>query len=110
MSNPSVFAQFVTATTGRNMTKAASVAVACGVVMMVLLTVDPAYAAMHDYINVLLWTCLAFFVFEWVVRLRHAAHIGRREAYIFSLRGIVDAASALAVPIALAIGAPPKSA
>jgi voltage-gated potassium channel len=110
MSNPSVFAQFVTATTGRNMTKAASVAVTCGVVMMVLLTVDPAYAAMHDYINVLLWTCLAFFVFEWVVRLRHAAHIGRREAYIFSLRGIVDAASALAVPVALAVGAPPKSA
>src|ERR1700722_10578393 len=109
MSIPSLFDKLWPATAGRNMTKAASVAVTCGVVMMVLLTVDPAYAAMHDYIKVLLWVCLEFFVFEWVVRLRHAAHIGRREAYIFSLRGIVDAASALAVPVALAVGAPPKS-
>ena len=44
-SDVSTFQQFVTATaTGRNMTKAAYVAVTCGVVAMVLLTVDPAYA------------------------------------------------------------------
>jgi voltage-gated potassium channel len=97
-------AQFVTATASRNMTKVARAAATTGVVMMVLLTVDPAYAALHFYIDALLWLCLAFFVFEWVVRLRHAAATGRREAYIFSFRGIVDAASALAVPIALAVG------
>jgi voltage-gated potassium channel len=40
-----VLAQFMTATAGRNMTKAAYVAVATGIAMMILLTVDPAYQA-----------------------------------------------------------------
>src|ERR1700730_2015987 len=93
--------QFVTATTGRNMTKAAYVAVTCGVAMMVLLTVEPAYTALHSFVDALLWACLAYFVFEWVIRLRHAARTGRRSAYLFSFRGIVDAASALAVPVAM---------
>lgn len=110
-SDVSTFQQFATATaTGRNMTKAAYVAVTCGVVSIVLLTVDPAYAALHHVIDVLLWACLAYFVFEWVVRLRHAFRIDRRWAYTSSLRGMVDAASALAVPMALAAGVTPKSA
>ena len=102
--------QFVTATAGRNMTKAAYVAVTCGVAMMVLLTVEPAYTALHSFVDASLWACLAYFVFEWVIRLRHAAQAGRRSAYLLSFRGIVDAASALAVPIALAVGMAPKSA
>jgi voltage-gated potassium channel len=111
MSNPSVFAQFVTATaTGRNMTSAAYVAVTAGVTAIVLLTVAPAYDALHHVIDALLWACLVYFVFEWVVRLRHAFRIDRRWAYSSSLRGIVDAASALAVPLALAAGIAPKSA
>ena len=75
MSKPLVFpalAQFAAATTGRNMTRPAYVAVACGVGMMILLTVDPAYEAAHHGVDTVLWACLAFFVFEWVVRLRHA--------------------------------------
>jgi len=63
-------AQFVTATAGRNMTRPAYFAVAVGVVMMVLLTVDPAYEAAHHWVDAVLWACLAFFVFEWVVRHR----------------------------------------
>ncbi|WP_298252822.1 cyclic nucleotide-gated ion channel [Bradyrhizobium sp.] len=112
MSQPPGFplSEFATATTGRNMTRSAYVAVTCGVVMMVLLTVDPVYAAMHEVIGALLWACLVFFVFEWLIRLRHAAGTGRRAAYIVSFRGIVDAASALAVPIALAAGVGSRSA
>src|SRR5882757_7160343 len=96
--------RLMTATTGRDMTKAAYVAVACGVVAMVLLTVDPAYQALHYLIDTVLWACLAFFMFEWVIRLRHAAATGRRSAYLLSSQGIVDTASALAVPVALAAG------
>jgi voltage-gated potassium channel len=103
-------AQFVAATTGRNMTKAAYLAVACGVGMMVLLTVDPAYEATHRGVDAVLWACLAFFVFEWVVRLRHAFRTGRGRAYVTSLRGWVDAGAALAVPLAMAFGVNPKSA
>jgi voltage-gated potassium channel len=108
MSKP--FEQFVAATTGRNMTKAAYVAVATGVAVMVLLTVDPAYEAAHRWVDALLWACLAFFVFEWVVRLRHAFQVQRGWAYALSGRGLVDAIAAMAVPLAVILGANPKTA
>jgi voltage-gated potassium channel len=113
MSKPLAFPgliEFATATAGRNMTKAAYVAVAAGVVMMVLLTVDPAYEAAHHWVDGLLWGCLAFFVFEWVVRLRHAVLTQRGWAYALSGRGLVDAVGALAVPLALVLGVNPKTA
>jgi voltage-gated potassium channel len=103
-------AQFVAATAGRNMTKAAYVAVSAGVMMMLLLTVDPAYEAAHRWVDALLWGCLAFFLFEWVVRLRHAILAQRGWTYALSGRGLVDAVAALAIPLALALGANPKSA
>jgi voltage-gated potassium channel len=113
MSKPPAFpalAQFVTATSGRNMTRPAYIAVTCGVAMIVMLTVDPAYAALSYCIGAVLWICLAFFIFEWLIRLRHAFREGRRWAYVFSLRGLVDAASALAIPLALIAKVNPKSA
>jgi voltage-gated potassium channel len=113
MSKPLAFpglVEFATATAGRNMTKAAYVAVAAGVVMMVLLTVDPAYEAAHHWVDGLLFGCLAFFVFEWVVRLRHAVLTQRGWAYALSGRGLVDAVGALAVPLALVLGVNPKTA
>lgn len=102
--------QFVTATTRRDMTKAAYVAVATGGVMILLLTVDPAYTAAHRWVDAALWGCLAFFVFEWIVRLRNAVQAQRLRAYALSGRGLVDAAAALAIPLALIFGADPKSA
>ncbi len=113
MSKPLVFpalAQIVAATTGRDMTKAAYVAVAAGVVMVVLLTVDPAYEAAHHWVDAVLWACLAFFVFEWAIRLRHAFLAKRVLSYALSGRGLVDAVAAAAVPLALLFGANPKSA
>ena len=113
MSKPIAFpalAQFVTATAGRNMTKAAYVAIAAGIAMMLLLTVNPAYEAAHHWVDAVLWACLAFFVFEWVVRLRHAYLAQRGWAYVLSGRGLVDAVAAAAIPLALVLGADPKSA
>ena len=92
------------------MTKVAYVAVATGVAMMILLTVDPAYEAAHHWIDAVLWACLVFFIFEWVVRLRHAFRNDRGLAYAVSGRGLVDAAGAAAVPLALALGTDPKTA
>src|ERR1700692_3909166 len=91
-------AQFVTATAGRNMTRPAYVAVAVGVVMMVLLTVDPAYEAAHHWVDAVLWACLAFFVFEWVVRLRHTFLAERGWTYALSFRGLVATVAAAALP------------
>ncbi|MBR0842953.1 ion transporter [Bradyrhizobium liaoningense] len=112
MSKPliSALAQFTAATAGRNMTKAAYVAVGVGVLSMVLLTVNPAYEATHRWVDGVLWACLAYFVFEWVVRLRHMARQGRLSLYMSSSAGIVDAVGALAVPVALLLGAEPKTA
>src|ERR1700746_306641 len=113
MPKPAAFpglAEFVTATAGRNMTKAAYAGVAIGATMIVLLTIDSAYAAARYCIEGVLWGCLAFFAFEWVVRIHRAARAGRAFAYIFSGRGLVDAACATAVPIALLSGATPRSA
>lgn len=92
------------------MTTPARVAATCGVAMMVLLTVEPAYAASHFYVDALLWACLVFFVLEWAIKLRHAFGPGRRWAYVFSFRGLVDAGSALAIPLALAAGVNAKTA
>jgi voltage-gated potassium channel len=113
MSKPLAFtalAQFAAATAGRNMTKAAYVAVATGVMMIVILTVDPLYEAMHYWVDALLWACLAFFVFEWLTRLRHAMAARRGRAYALSGRGLVDALAALSIPGALVFGAHPKTA
>jgi voltage-gated potassium channel len=113
MTKPLVFpalAQFMAATAGRNMTKAAYVAVAAGFAMMLVLTVAPAYEAAHRWVDAALWACLVFFVFEWVVRLRHAFMSQRGWGYALSGRGLVDAGAAIAIPLALALGADPKSA
>jgi voltage-gated potassium channel len=103
-------AQFVTATTGRNMTTAAHVAVVIGAVMIALLTIDSAYATARHWIEGVLWGCLAFFAFEWLVRLRHAVRARHDFGYILSGRGLIDAAGAIAVPIALVAGAAPRTA
>jgi voltage-gated potassium channel len=101
---------FLAATAGRNMTRPAYLAVGVGVFVMVLLTVDPAYEAAHHWVDAVLWVCLAFFVFEWVVRLRHAMLSQRGLAYSLSFRGLVDVVAAGAIPVALIAGANPKSA
>jgi voltage-gated potassium channel len=108
MSQPVAFpglAEFLAATAGRNMTKAAYAGVAIGALMIVLSTIDPAYAAARYWIEGVLWGCLAFFAFEWLVRIRNAASKGDARGYVLSGRGLVDAACALAVPIAMLSGA-----
>jgi voltage-gated potassium channel len=89
------------------MTTAAHIAVAAGVAMMVVLTIAPAYEAAHHWVDAVLWACLACFVFEWTVRLRHMAKQHRLLLYTFSSSGIVDAIGALAVPVALISGVEP---
>jgi voltage-gated potassium channel len=113
MSKPLVFpglAQFVAATAGRNMTKLAYVAVLIGVGAMVLVTIDPAFETAHRSISVVLWACQAYFAFEWLVRLRHAVRADRGLTYLTSVRGLVDAAGAGAVPLTLLCGVDPRTA
>ena len=103
-------AQFAAAAAGRNMTKAAHAAVTIGVAIMVLLTVAPAYQTTHRWVDAVLWACWAYFAFEWAVRLRHAVRLQRLWTYAFSGAGLVDAAAATAVPLAILCGAEPRTA
>jgi voltage-gated potassium channel len=107
---PPSLARFVAATAGRNMTRPGYLVVLVGVATMVLLTVNPAYQAAHQWVDAILWTCLAFFAFEWAVRIRHAVMSQRAIAYLMSFRGMMDAAAVLAVPIAIQLGAAPRNA
>ncbi|MFL6839242.1 MAG: cyclic nucleotide-gated ion channel [Bradyrhizobium sp.] len=103
-------ARFAAATAGRNMTKAAYIAVATGVAMMVLLTVAPPHEAAHRWVDAVLWVCLAYFAYEWVVRLRYAFMSQRVWSYVLSGRGLVDAVGALAVPLGIVAGVEPGTA
>jgi voltage-gated potassium channel len=102
--------QFFSVTAARNLTKAVYIAVVVGIAAMVLLTVDPAYEAASRWIGTALWVCLAFFVAEWAVRVHLAAQTDGAAAYLRSSRGLLDAACAVAVPLALLLGVAPRSA
>jgi voltage-gated potassium channel len=106
----SAFAQFLTATAGRNMTKAAYAAVAIGIVMVAILTIDSAYEAAQSWVDGVLWGCLGFFTFEWAVRIYRTSSAGRGLNYLLSLHGVVDTASVVAVPLALLLGASTRTA
>jgi len=107
---PAALDQFVAATAGRNPTRPAYIAVATGLATLLLLTVDPAYEAAHHWVDGVLWACLVFFIFEWLVRIRRALRLPHAATYLLSGRGLIDAAAATAVPLAFALGAKPKSA
>jgi voltage-gated potassium channel len=100
--------QFVAATASRNMTKAAYLAIALGLAAMVAHTVDTANEAAHRWLDAALWACLAFFTFEWVVRIRNSLQTGR--PYLSVGRGMLDTAGVVAVPVALVAGADAKTA
>lgn len=112
MSRPHAlaFAQFLVATTARGTTKAATIAVAIGLAMMLILTTAPVYEAAHHWVDAILWACVAFFIFEWVVRLQYAIRVRRALGYVVSGRGLVDAIAAAAVPLAIVLGTNPRSA
>src|ERR1700759_2851629 len=107
---PPWLARFVTATAGRNMTRPAYLVVLIGVATMILLTVNPAYEAAHHGVDAILWACLAFFAFEWLVRIRHAVMSQRGPAYMTSFRGVTDGAAVLVVPAGMLLRAPAKTA
>ena len=106
----SALTQFTARTAGRNMTTAAYVAIAVGVAAMAVLTTGPAYEVAHHWVDAVLWACLGYFVFEWLVRLRHMARQDRLSLYLLSSSGVVDAIGALAVPLALIGGVEPRTA
>jgi voltage-gated potassium channel len=90
--------------------RATHLALALGIAALAVLTIEPVYDRGRLWIEGILWFCQAVFVWEWVVRFAAPSTGTGRLRYLASAGGLIDAAAALAVPIALAFGVSPKSA
>ncbi len=86
------------------------VALIVGIIALLVWTFEPAYTRGRFWIELALWLCLAVFVWEWGVRIYYSRAKRGITRYLASGGGIIDTASALAVPLALAVGIPAKSA
>jgi voltage-gated potassium channel len=95
---------------GRRLAVASYAVVGVGLLGLLILTVDEAYAAAGRWVQAVLWVCLAWFAFEWLTRLVRASRARRGSAYAFSAGGLLDAVAALAPPLAMACGADVRSA
>jgi voltage-gated potassium channel len=106
----SLFSGFTASTISRGMTLPSYAALALGLLGLIVLTFDPTYEQAHHWVESLLWLCQAFFVLEWVVRIRDATRAERLRAYLLGGRGFVDTIAAVAVPVAVTVGAQPRTA
>jgi voltage-gated potassium channel len=104
------FFRFAEAMAGRRMTVVGHVAVALGLAAILILTVDPAYQAGQIWVEAVLWLCLAYFICEWVIRLIDAQKRRRLSIYVVSGRGLLDAVSAVGIPLAVAAGVDQRTA
>src|SRR5262245_11802662 len=91
-------------------TLATYVSVITGTGILLFLTIDTAYEYTFQTIGGIIWLNIAYFVWEWAVRLRHAARERELRTYIRSGMGIVDAVSAIAIPLAILAGVEPRTA
>jgi voltage-gated potassium channel len=98
------------ATVTRGLTPATHAAVATGIIAVLVVSFEPVYEAGHGWIEAVLWTCLGFFIWEWLVRMIHARRSQQLWAYLLSSRGVVDTIAALAIPAGLAGGLSIRSA
>lgn len=90
--------------------RATHLALALGIAALLVLTIEPIYARGRIWIEGILWCCLAVFAWEWIAHLTSAPTVRRKLRYLASPGGLIDTASALAVPSALSFGVSPKSA
>jgi voltage-gated potassium channel len=107
---PSLFSRFVATVVGRGMTLPSYIALALGLVGLIILTFDPKYELAHHWVESLLWLCQAYFALEWILRLREAAQADALRKYLLGGRGFVDTLAAVAVPAAVIAGAYPRTA
>jgi voltage-gated potassium channel len=87
-------------------TAASYVSVISGTGILLFLTVDHSYLVADRIIGGIIWINIAYFIWEWAVRVRHAAQQGELRSYLLSGSGMVDGISSVAIPVAIAAGVP----
>lgn len=86
------------------------VSVISGTGILLFLTLDTSYKVADEIIGMIIWINIAYFVWEWVVRVRHAISHRELRAYLLSGGGFVDLVSSVAIPVAILAGVPPRTA
>ncbi len=98
------FRDYISAVAAGKVTLADYVSVISGTGILLFLTLDTSYALTHQTIGGVIWINIAYFVWEWAVRLRHAAQQRELRSYLLSASGFVDWVSAIAIPLAIVAG------
>jgi len=101
---------YTSAVAAGKVTLANYISVFTGTGILLFLTLDTSYALTHQTIGGIIWINIAYFIWEWVVRLRYAAQRRELRSYVLSGMGFVDVVSAIAIPLAIAAGVAPRTA
>jgi voltage-gated potassium channel len=107
---PGALRDYTAAVAQGKVTLANYVSVITGTGILLFLTLDHSYMLTHQTIGGIIWINIAYFIWEWVVRLRYAAQQRELRSYLLSGMGFVDAVSAAAIPLAIAAGVEPRTA
>jgi voltage-gated potassium channel len=81
-----------------------------GLTALTAYTVPELQRAAGGWLIACLWSCLAYFAIDGVVRANAAIQGGKIWPHLFSFSGFVDLIAVIAVPIALLCGVPPATA
>jgi len=86
------------------------VALGAGLLGMTALTVPDLRGSFGLWLNIGLWLCLGYFVFDGVVRSSASRRTGKVLQYLGTPAGIIDLLSIVPVPVALVGGVAPETA
>src|SRR5215212_2551048 len=72
--------------------------------ILLFLTLDTSYTMAQRFVEGVIWINIAYFVWEWLVKISHAARQRELRSYLLSAGGFIDLISAVAIPLAIAAG------
>lgn len=93
-------ADFAAGTVAGQRRGATYLAVAAGLSTMLIPAMTANPEGQRWWTEIVLFVCVVFFCWEWLVRLAHAGRLGQTASYALSAQGLIDAVGALAVPLA----------
>lgn len=80
------------------------VSVISGTGILLFSTLETSYTLAHRVVEGVIWINIAYFAWEWLVRLHQAAQQRELRAYVLSAGGFIDLISAVAIPLAILAG------
>jgi voltage-gated potassium channel len=81
-----------------------------GLAALTAYTVPDLQRSAGGWLSACLWSCLAYFAIDGVVRANVASRGGKIWPHLYSFSGFIDLTAVIAVPIALLCGVPPPTA